>query len=46
MIIQKPRVCLADNEDSVDHWGQSVFGNLENSGQTAAENVGLLFEVR
>ena len=33
MIIQKLRLFLAEIEAFVDHWGQSIVGDLENVGQ-------------
>ena len=36
---------LAYIEDFVGHWGRSLFGDLENGGQAAAEHVGRLFEM-
>ena len=42
MIIQKPRLCLTDIEALVDRWGQSIVGDLEDSGQADADHVGRL----
>ena len=46
MIIQTSRLFLGDIEAFGDCWGQSIFGDLENGEQAAAEHVGRLFEVR
>ena len=36
---------MADIEDFVDHWGQSILGDLGNGVQSASEHVGRLFKV-
>ena len=45
MMIQKPRLFLADIEDFVDRWGLSIVCDLENGGQAAVEHVGQIFEI-
>ena len=45
MIIWQSRICSADIEAVVDHWGQSIVSDLENGGQAPDEDVVQLFEV-
>ena len=45
MIIRKSRLCLAEIEAFVDHWGRLIVGDLENGGQADAEYLGRIFEV-
>ena len=45
MIIRKLRLCLAEIETLVGLWGQSIVGDLENSGHASSKNVGRIFEV-